>query len=115
MNSFFKIRTRRQIYLLLPWLAGTLSGLLALLFLFTIPSDARNSVIFGFSIFRLLEGAGILFGTVVFAVISIRLAHEPDFSLKIIGILGWNRNSPPSLFIAWGGILVTLFVILFGR
>lgn len=109
-----RIRTREQQFLGIPLTAGIASGLAALFFVFNAPSEPENSLLFGFSLFRILEGLAILFVSGVFSGLLIKVLREPDFALRLFSILGWNKTNAWSIFAAWVGLLFVLFIAAFG-
>ncbi|HEX7556907.1 MAG TPA: hypothetical protein VF338_09800, partial [Leptolinea sp.] len=104
-------RTREQKLLTIPLLGGSAAGLAGLAYLFSIPADPKNSLIFGFSMIRLLEGLGLVAGAAVLLVLFINIFHSPDFLNHFIIFMGWQNGSPWSVAAAWVGLL---FSLLFG-
>jgi hypothetical protein len=55
-----RIRNREQQILAVPFITGVLAGLGALIYLFLIPGDPKNAIVFGFSLARLVEAVEFL-------------------------------------------------------
>ncbi|GAP19945.1 hypothetical protein [Leptolinea tardivitalis] len=115
MIGFLKIRTHRQVIFLIPWLVGALAGLCSLIYLLAIPADSKNSILLGFSLFRLLEALIIFVGTIGFSVICTHIARDFEFTSQVLHISGWESDRPWSILTAWCGILASLIVIFFGN
>lgn len=101
-------KTSSQKLLAFPLITGFLAGLAGVIYLFNIPADPKNSIVFGFSLFRLLEGTGLLAAALcclVIFTVSRRNAGLPD---KILFFLGWSSAYPWSVVVAWLGFLLSL-------
>jgi hypothetical protein len=109
-----RIRTREQQFLAIPLIAGILAGLIGVIYLFTIPSDPKNSVLFGFSLFRIFEGLALFVISGVFVGLLIMVLREPDFAIRLFTLFGWNKTNVWSVPAAWIGLLCVLFVAIFG-
>jgi hypothetical protein len=108
-----KIRTREQQILAVPFVAGILAGLGALIYLFLIPADPNNSIILGFSLARLIEALGILAATLILCFTTWLILSEPDRAIRIYELLGWRQVTSWSLAVSWAGLLTGLFVLQF--
>jgi len=108
-----KIRTREQQILAVPFVAGILAGLGALIYLFLIPADPNNSIILGFSLARLIEALGIFAATLILVLLARVILTEPDRAIRIYEFLGWHRGTSWSLAVTWAGLLTGLFILLF--
>jgi hypothetical protein len=104
-----KIRTQEQRCLTVPIISGILAGLGALLYLFLIPADPKNSIILGFSLPRLIEAGGILTGVLALGWLCLITFTSPDRTARIIDFLGWHNETPWSLAASWTGVLLGLF------
>ena len=108
-----RIRTREQQILAVPFVAGILAGLGALVYLFLIPGDPKNAIVFGFSLPRLLEAVGILVSVLAFGWIAGVIVSGPDTAARFYRFLGWHTEAPWSLAAGWTGVLAGLFVMFF--
>ncbi len=108
-----RIRTREQQLLAVPFIAGILAGLGALIYLFLIPGDPKNAIVFGFSLARLLEAVGILISVLVFGWLAGVIVSSPDRVGRFYRFLGWHTEAPWSLAAGWIGVLSGLFMVFF--
>lgn len=108
-----RIRTREQLILVVPFIAGILAGLGALVYLFLIPGDPKNAIVFGFSLPRLLEAVGILVSVLAFGWLTGVIVSSPDKATRLFKVLGWKDETPWSLAVSWTGILAGLFMVFF--
>jgi hypothetical protein len=106
--------TRSQKALIFPLIIGFLAGLVGVIYLFNIPADPKNSIVFGFSLFRLVEGSGLLLVALLFLIISFVFSRKPAFSEKTLITLGWFSKYPWSIVFVWSGLFISLFIVLFG-
>ena len=108
------LMTRTQKSLAFLFITGFLIGLAGFIYLFNIPADPKNSFILGFSLFRLLEGSGLLataFACLALFIISWR---KSNFTEKTVLSLGWSSTFPWSIVVAWLGFLFSVLAVLFG-
>ena len=104
------------VWLLLYFLAGSLEALAAVIYLFSIPPDPKNSVLWGFSLPRLLIMCGMLLVFLAAAGLSIWVFGNQKKSTVIFTRLCKGKNyqvilfSAGSLFIlAWITCLTPLY------
>lgn len=109
-----KVRIKEQQYLAVPLTAGFLTGLVGLVYLFSIPADPKNSVLFGFSLFRLLEGLGLFAGSLVLFHYLIAELQEPDRAINLFSFLKMQQHSPWCLATAWIFLLMITGIIFLG-
>jgi hypothetical protein len=107
--------TRNQKSMAFPLLIGLLVGITEIVNLFNIPSDPKNSLIFGFSSFRLIEGVGLLtvsLSCLIFLVICLRNDKTAE---KIVPGLGWLSKNPWSVALGWIVLSLCLLIFIFGE
>ena len=106
--------TQTQKSLAFPLITGFLAGLAGVVYLFRIPADPKNSLIFGFSLFRLLEGAGLLVLSIACFGFFITSWRKLTFAEKTMQFLGWSFRYPWSVVVTWFGFLLSLLAGLYG-
>ncbi len=90
---------------------GVFAGIGGISILFSLPADPKNSILFGFSLHRILEGLGLLVGSLILVVIFYMSLTNPDFMEEMEKKLNWNREYPWSLSVAWIFFVIGLFFI----
>jgi len=110
----WKVRAREQQYLAVPLAIGFFSGLAGLAYLFFIPADPKNSVLLGFSLLRLLEGLGLLVGSLTLGYFLIIELQEPDLAIKLFSRLKLHGRPHWGLVAAWIILLIIFGVSTFG-
>jgi hypothetical protein len=113
MKSLVK-PTRSQKALVFPPVIGFLTGLAGVIYLFNIPADPKNSLIFGFSLFRLAEGVGLLLVSMTLLLMGIVLWRKLPVAEKVLVSLGWFSKYPWSIVVAWFGLVSSLIIVIFG-
>ncbi len=109
-----KVRTREQQFLAVPLAVGFLTGLGAMVYLFSIPADPKNSVLLGFSLFRLFEGLGLFAGSLILAFLLVTELQEPDLAINMFSRLRLKERPHWILAIAWIILVLLLMVMASG-
>ncbi|NLF51328.1 MAG: hypothetical protein GX577_09355 [Leptolinea sp.] len=111
--TFQKKISQNQKMLAVPLTAGTFAAICGVVYLLLIPTDPKNSLIGGFSIFRLVEAAGLLTAAAILGGYLIKILQNPYFSDKICASLRWDVKHPASLVAAWILLIICLFSVFF--
>jgi len=106
-----RIRNREQQILAVPFITGVLAGLGALIYLFLIPGDPKNAIVFGFSLARLVEAVGIFASVMIFIWLTGVIVSSPNKATWLYRFFGWHKEFPWSLVVSWVGILAGVFVV----
>ncbi len=105
--------TQSQIMYAIPLAAGLIASIIGVIYLLYLPVDPKNSLIGGFSLFRLVEMTGLLVGAGVLGCLLREVIHGPWFSERIDSFIRWDNDKPVVLVSAWVVFLLCLFCVLF--
>ena len=94
------------------WLLMTLEGMVALVDLLRIPSEAESAFLFGYSSGRLALAGGAVSGVVVFGVLTVASLRQPDWWQLVSRVVGRLVSSQVNLF-GLITVLYTLFISIF--
>lgn len=80
--------------------AGTVFGLMSIVYLALLPSDPEGRVIGPYSPGRLALIAGVLFGTLILLALGVRSARDKVWRTKVFSLLYGRRGTVPKIVVA---------------